>query len=91
MYPEFAQIAREEGLEKIAKRLTDISEAEAHHEERYQKLLNLFEKDMVFKRGEKVWWCCRECGYVYEGTEPPLVCPVCEHPRAFYQLKAEEY
>jgi len=91
MYPEFAKIAREEGLTIIANHLTDIAEAEAHHEERYTKLLNLFEKDMVFKRGEKVWWMCRECGYVHEGTEPPKICPVCEHPQAFYQLKNEEY
>ena len=91
MYPEFAKVAREEGFEIIANRLTDIAEAEAHHEERYSKLLELVTKDMVFKRGEKVWWCCRECGYVHEGTEPPKVCPVCEHPQAFYQLLAEEY
>lgn len=91
MYPDFAKAAREEGLDKIADRLTDIAEAEAHHEERYTKLLDLFENDIVFKRGEKVWWMCRECGYVHEGTEPPLVCPLCEHPRAFYQLKSEEY
>jgi len=91
MYPEFAKTAKEEGLTMIANRLTDIAEAEAHHEERYIKLLNLFEKDMVFKRGEKVWWMCRECGYVHEGTEPPKICPVCEHPQAFYQLKSEEY
>jgi rubrerythrin len=91
MYPGFAKTAREEGLDKIADRLTDISEAESHHEERYTKLLNLLEKDMVFKRGEKVWWCCRECGYVHEGIEPPEICPVCEHPRAFYQLKNEQY
>ena len=91
MYPGFAVTAREEGLDKIADRLTDIGEAEAHHEERYTKLLNLFEKDIVFKRGEKVWWMCRECGYVHEGTEPTKICPVCEHPQAFYQLKSEEY
>lgn len=91
MYPGFAAVAKEEGLEKIAARLTDIAEAETHHEERYTKLLNLLEKDMIFKRGEKVWWMCRECGYVHEGTEPPKVCPVCEHPQAFYQLKVEEY
>lgn len=91
MYPEFAKTAVEEGLDKIADRLIDISEAEGHHEERYTKLLNLFEQDMVFKRGEKVWWMCRECGYVHEGTEPPKVCPVCEHPQAFYQLKSEVY
>jgi rubrerythrin len=91
MYPEFSQIAKEEGLTQISNRLKDIAIAEAHHEERYTKLLNLFESDMVFKRGEKVWWMCRECGYVYEGTEAPKICPVCEHPQAFYQVKCEEY
>lgn len=91
MYPDFAKVAREEGLGKIADRLTDIAEAEAHHEERYTKLFDLFEKDLVFKRGEKVWWMCRECGYVHEGTEPPVICPVCEHPQAFYQLLSEVY
>jgi rubrerythrin len=91
MYPDFAKTAREEGLTIIANRLTDIAEAEAHHEERYTKLLNLLEDNIVFKRGEKVWWMCRECGYVHEGTEAPKVCPVCEHPQAFYQLKSEVY
>jgi rubrerythrin len=91
MYPEFSQIAKEEGLTQISNRLKDIAISEAHHEERYTKLLNLFESDMVFKRGEKVWWMCRECGYVYEGTEAPKICPVCEHPQAFYQVKCEEY
>jgi len=91
MYPEFAKVAREEGLTIIANRLTDIAEAEAHHEDRYSKLLDLVEQDMVFTRGEKVWWCCRECGYVHEGTEAPKVCPVCEHPQAFYQLLNEQY
>ncbi len=91
MYPEFAKVAKEEGLTIIANRLTDIAEAEAHHEQRYTKLLSLLESDMVFKRGDKVWWCCRECGYVHEGTEPPKVCPVCEHPQAFYQLLSENY
>lgn len=91
MYPGFAKTAKEEGLTIIANRLTDIAEAEAHHEERYTKLLDLLEQDIVFKRDEKVWWMCRECGYVHEGTEPPKVCPVCEHPQAFYQLKSEIY
>lgn len=91
MYPEFAKTAKEEGLTIIANRLTDIAEAEAHHEERYGKLLSLLEQDIVFTRGEKVWWCCRECGYVHEGTEAPKVCPVCEHPQAFYQLLNEQY
>lgn len=91
MYPGFAKIAKEEGLTMIANRLTEIGEAEAHHEERYAKLLDLFEKDIVFKRDEKVFWMCRECGYVHEGKEAPRVCPSCEHPQAFYQLLSENY
>ena len=91
MYPGFAKTAKEEGLDKIAARLTDIAEAEDHHEHRYINLLSLLEQDIMFKRGEKVWWTCRECGYVHEGTEPPLICPVCEHPQAFYQILSEEY
>jgi rubrerythrin len=91
MYPDFAKVAKDEGLDKISARLTDIGEAEEHHEQRYTKLLNILENDIVFKRGEKVWWMCRECGYVHEGTEAPKICPVCEHPQAFYQLLSEEY
>jgi len=91
MYPEFSKTARAEGLTIIANRLADIAHAESHHEERFGKLLDLLEQDMVFTRGDKVWWCCRECGYVHEGTEAPKVCPACEHPQAFYQLLNEQY
>jgi len=91
MYPEFAQVAKEEGLDKIANRLKSIAKAEEHHEERYKKLLKELEANTVFKREKKIYWVCRECGYVYFGTEPPVKCPSCDHPRAFYQLKCEEY
>jgi len=91
MYPEFARIAEEEGLAEIARRLKAIATAERHHEERYKKLLEQLEKGTIFKKAKEVWWVCRECGYVHFGKEPPETCPSCGHPRAFYQLKCEEY
>jgi len=91
MYPEFAKTARAEGLEKIAIRLEVIAKAEEHHEERYTKLLKEVEGGTVFKKDKKVAWVCRECGYVHFGPEPPQKCPSCDHPKAYYQLKCEEY
>lgn len=91
MYPEFADIAEKEGFPEIAKRLRAIAKAEEHHEERYKKLLKEVEAGTVFKKEKKVWWVCRECGYVHFGTEPPEICPSCSHPRSFYQVKCEEY
>jgi len=91
MYPEFAKIAEEEGLQDIANRLRAIAIAEKHHEERFQKLLKEVRAGTVFKKGQEVWWVCRECGYVHFGTEAPEKCPSCDHPRSFYQIKCEEY
>lgn len=91
MYPEFAEVAEEEGLPEIAERLRAIAKAEQHHEERYQKLLREVENNSVFKKSKKVYWVCRECGYVYEGEEPPEVCPSCRHSKSYFQLKCEEY
>lgn len=91
MYPEFAAKAREEGLEDVAKRLEAISKAEEHHEERYTKILKEVEAGTFFKKEEEVEWVCRECGYVHKGTTPPDVCPSCDHPLAFYELKCETY
>jgi len=91
MYPEFAEIAESEGFVKIGARLRAIAKAEEHHEERYQKLLNQVKAGTVFKKEEEVWWVCRECGYVHFGKEAPEECPSCNHVRAFYQLKCEEY
>ncbi len=91
MYPSFADVAEEEGLEAIAKRLRAIAKAEEHHEERYKKLLKELEGDSIFKKDKEVYWVCRECGYVHYGTEPPEECPSCDHPKAFYQIKSEEY
>jgi len=91
MYPEFAETAQKEGLPEAARRIRSISRAEEHHEERYRKLLKEVEAGTVFKKPDKVYWVCRECGFVSFGTEPPLKCPSCDHARSFYQIKCEEY
>ena len=91
MYPEFADQAEKDGYPDVAVRLRNIAKAEEHHEERYKKLLEQVKAGTVHKKKEKVWWVCRECGYMHEGEEPPKVCPACSHPQAYYQLKCEEY
>ena len=91
MYPEFADVAEKEGFPKIAKRLRAIAKAEEHHEERYKKLLKEVEAGTVFKKTREVDWACLECGYVHFGTEPPEICPSCDHERGFYQIKCEKY
>ncbi len=91
MYPGFADVAQKEGFPEIAKRLRAIAKAEEHHEERYKKLLKEVGAGTVFKKKKKIWWVCRECGYVHFGTKPPEKCPSCDHQRSFYQVKCEEY
>ena len=91
MYPEFAQIAEEEGFVNFAKRLRSIAIAEQHHEERFKKLLEQVKGKTVFKKAKSVSWSCRECGYVHTGKEAPNLCPSCDHPQAFYEIKCEEY
>jgi len=87
MYPEFARVAEKEGLFKVAARLRSIAVAESHHEERYKKLLKSLKNGTVFERNKKVWWACRECGYVHFGKNAPKVCPSCDHPQAYYEIK----
>lgn len=91
MYPEFAKIAEEEGLSMIAARLRAIAKAEEHHEERYKKLIKEIEGDTIFKKEEETEWVCRECGYIHKGKNPPEKCPSCDHPKAFFQTKCENY
>ncbi len=91
MYPEFADIAEEEGFPEIATRLRAIAKAEEHHEERYKKLLNEVQAGTVFKKSQTVTWVCRKCGYVHEGPEPPERCPSCNHEAHYFQVKCEEY
>ncbi|MAG44340.1 rubrerythrin family protein [bacterium] len=91
MYPGFAKTAQQENFPKIATRLQAIAIAEKHHESRYKKLLRQLEKKTTFKKTNRVYWICRECGYEYFGLEPPKLCPSCDHAQSFYQVKCEKY
>jgi rubrerythrin len=85
MYPEFAKVAEAEGNTNAARLFRQIAKVEAHHRDRYLKLLKRVEEGTVFKRDEPIAWKCSICGYVVEGTEPPEVCPCCKHPMNYYE------
>ena len=91
MYANFAKVADEEGFKEIANRFRQIAEVEKHHEERFRKLLENLEDGTVFKKGSIVVWKCRNCGHIHVGLEAPEICPVCAHPKAFFEIKAENY
>jgi rubrerythrin len=91
LYPEFEDIARKEGFQDIADSFKEISEVEEQHEKRYRKLLDNVKKRNVFKRESIVKWKCRNCGYVHEGQEAPIVCPACKHKREYYEIWVENY
>jgi rubrerythrin len=91
LYPEFARIAQEEGFPKIATAFKLIAKIEADHEARYLKLLANMETDTVFKKAEKQQWICRKCGHVHYGNKALNKCPVCDHPMAYFEIKAENY
>jgi len=91
MYPEFANVAREEGFGEIAEVFEAVAVAEKQHEKRYLGLLANVEAGTVFKKKEKVVWRCRNCGYLHEGTEAPDSCPACAHPQAHFELLAENW
>ena len=91
MYAEFAKTAREEGFTRIALLFEGVAKIEKEHEERYRKLLENVNNEMVFsKDGEKVW-VCRNCGHVHVGKEAPKACPVCAHPQAYFEMRKENY
>ncbi len=91
MYAGFAKTAREEGFHKIAFLFESVGEIEKHHEERYLKLLQNLKDGQVFARDERKAWKCANCGHVHHGTEAPQICPVCDHPRAYFEILAENY
>ena len=91
MYPRMAKEARDEGFEEIAVMFEGIARIEKEHEERYQKLLKNLEDGTVFKKDGKIYWKCRNCGHIHEGTEAPEECPVCAHPRAYFELLSKNY
>ena len=91
MYAEFAKTAKEEGFARIAYLFEEVGKIEKEHEERYLKLLENVKEGKVFEAGEVKIWKCRNCGHIVVGTSAPEVCPVCNHPKAFFEIKAENY
>ena len=91
MYATFAKEAREEGFEHIAKLFEGVAAIEKEHEERYRKLLANVENGLVFSKDGDTIWQCANCGHIVIGKQAPEVCPVCAHPQAYFQVKAENY
>lgn len=91
MYPTFAKEAREEGFEHIAYLFEQVAKIEKEHEERYKKLLENIEGGLVFSRDEEMIWQCSNCGHIMVGKKAPDVCPVCAHPQAYFEIKADNY
>ncbi len=91
LYPEFARIAREEGFEPVAKMYEAVLVAERQHEKRYRGLLKNLQDGTIFKKNGKVYWRCLNCGYVHEGDAAPETCPACLHPKAYFEILAENW
>ena len=91
LYKNFEATARKEGLTEAADQFKEIAEVEEGHEARYRKLWKNIKDKTVFKKDKAVKWKCRNCGYIHEGTEAPDKCPACGHPKAYYELLAENY
>ncbi len=91
LYPEFADIAEEEGFKEVATAFRMIAKVEKAHEERYRKLYTNLEEGKVFVKDGVMIWKCRNCGYIHEGTSAPKVCPACLHPQAYFELEAQNY
>ena len=91
MYATFAKEAREEGFDQIAFLFEQVPAIEKEHEERYLKLLSNIENGLVFSREGEAIWKCRNCGHIVVGKQAPEICPVCAHPQAYFEVKAENY
>ncbi len=91
MYKEFAEVARQEGFEAIAVQMEGVAAIEKEHEERYRKLLANIEGGLVFSRDGDTMWQCANCGHIEIGKAAPEVCPVCAHPKAYFQIRATNY
>jgi len=91
LYPEFAKIAKEEGFNEIATAFNMIAKVEKAHEERYKTLYENIESGKVFKRGNKIIWKCRNCGYIHEAENAPEICPACLHPQSYFEIKEINY
>ena len=91
MYANFAREAKEEGFDQIAFLFEEVAKIEKEHEERYRRLLANIEEGIVFSRDGDTIWKCRNCGHIVIGKQAPEVCPVCAHPKSYFEIKAENY
>ena len=91
MYEGFAKTAEAEGFKALAAKFRMVAEIEKHHEERYRALLKNVEAQEVFARSEVKVWECRNCGHIVVGTKAPEICPVCAHPKAYFEIHGENY
>ncbi len=91
MYDGFAKTAEEEGFHDLAAKFRLVAAIEKHHEERYRKLLQNVETAQVFEKSEGKVWECRNCGHIVVGTAAPEVCPTCDHPKAYFEINAQNY
>ncbi len=91
MYATFAKEADEEGFHDLAEQFRKVGEIEKSHEERYRKLLSNIEMQCVFEKAEETMWECRNCGHLVIGKKAPEVCPVCKHPRSYFEVRKENY
>lgn len=91
MYAEFAKVAEEEGFKEIAAKFRGVAAIEKHHEERYLALLKNVEEGLVFSRDGEMIWKCRNCGHIVVGKKAPGICPVCNHPQAYFELVGQNY
>ena len=91
MYDEFARVAEEEGFKALANKFRGVAAIEKMHEERYRKLLSNVKEGLVFSRDGDMIWQCRNCGHIVVGKKAPLVCPVCNHPQSYFEIKKENY
>jgi rubrerythrin len=91
LYPEAAEVAEKEGFKDAAYTFRVVAKVEAYHERRYRKLIENIQKDRVFKKDIPIQWKCRNCGHVLEGPNAPDKCPVCSHPKAYFEVWTEPY
>ncbi len=91
IYADFAREARAEGFDEIARTFEWVAKVEQAHEDRFRRLLDHVVNGTVFVRGEKIFWRCRNCGHIHEGLRAPGVCPVCQHPQAFFEPVGERF
>jgi rubrerythrin len=91
LYPGFAEVAEQEGFMDVGRTFRSVAKVEAYHERRYRKLRANLEGSKVFKKDSSTKWKCRNCGFVFEDTEAPEKCPVCSHPRSYFEIWCENY